>query len=144
MAELRTQRNHGDVGVFIDSIEDEVKREDSHHLVEMMERLSGHPAEMWGTSIVGFGEYAYETRDGKSHNWFRVGFSPRKQNLTLYVMTGFDRYGSYLSQLGKHSTGKSCLYVKKLEDIDRAVLEKMITASLEATENRKTDTGSTR
>lgn len=141
MAELKTQKNEGDVTAFLESVEDEVKRKDSFELVDVMERLTGEKATMWGSTIVGFGSYAYKTRDDKDHEWFKVGFSPRKQNLTLYIMTGFDRYEDQLARLGKHSTGKACLYVKKLDDIDRGVLEDMITSSIEAIDHRTTDTG---
>lgn len=141
MAELKTQRNEGDVRAFLESVDEERKREDSLELLEIMERLSGEPAEMWGDSIVGFGSYSYRTSDKKDHTWFKVGFSPRKQNLTLYIMTGFGRYDTLLSELGKHSTGKSCLYIKKLEDVDRDVLEELITDSLAAVDKRSTDTG---
>ena len=141
MAELKTQKNDGDVTAFIESVEDETKRSDCHELVTMMERLTGDPASMWGKSIVGFGNYSYKTSDGKSHSWFKVGFSPRKQNLTLYIMTGFDKYDGYLTRIGKHSLGKSCFYVKKLDDIDRDVLEEMVAESIRWIDNRTSDTG---
>ncbi len=140
MAELKTQKNDGDVSAYIESVDDETKQEDCFELVEMLERLTGDPATMWGDSIIGFGEYSYQTRDGKKHTWFKVGFSPRKQDLTIYVMTGFDKYGEYLSKLGKHRTGVSCLYIKKLGDIDREALESLIGESLLAIHNRTTDT----
>lgn len=141
MAELKTQQNDGDVTAFLESVEDAQKRDDSFELVDTMGRLTGEPASMWGNSIVGFGDYSYKTRDGKNHSWFKIGFSPRKQNLTLYIMTGFERAESLLPDLGKHSIGKSCLYVKRLDDIDRNVLESLISQSLDAIDARTTDTG---
>ena len=118
-----------------------MKRQDCFELVETMEPLAGEPAKMWGESIVGFGHYSYKTRDDKSHEWFKVGFSPRKQNLTLYIMTGFDEHDELLSNLGKYSTSVSCLYVKKLDDIDRDVLETLITQTLASVDRRTTDAG---
>ena len=141
MAELKTQLNDADVNAFIESVENTVKRQNCFELVETMERLAGEPAEMWGDSIVGFGNYSYKTRDGKSHEWFKVGFSPRKQNLTLYIMTGFEEHDELLSNLGKYSTSVSCLYVKKLDDIDRDVLETLITQTLTSVDRRTTDAG---
>jgi hypothetical protein len=126
---------------FIDSVEDQGKRADCIRLLEILGRLTGQPPAMWGSSIIGFGEYSYRTRDGKSHNWFEIGFSPRKQNLTLYLMTGFDQYEKYLDRLGKHRTSVSCLYVKRLADIDMSVLEEMLSETLARIATRSTDTG---
>lgn len=141
MADLKTQKNDGDVTAFLESIADETKRRDSFELVETMERLSGEEAAMWGDSIVGFGSYPYRTSDGVWHEWFKVGFSPRKQNLTLYIMTGFARFDDQLGRLGKHTTGKSCLYVRRLDDVDRKVLAEMIADSVAAVDKRTSDRG---
>ncbi|NND12426.1 MAG: DUF1801 domain-containing protein [Acidimicrobiia bacterium] len=132
MAELKTKRNELSVDAFIDSISDERKRSDSRELVELMSRVTKTEPAMWGDSIIGFGSYDYKYESGREGTWFRVGFSPRKQNLTLYLMDGFEKYDDLLSQLGKHTTGKSCLYVKKLEDVDLKVLTKMVRESFKA------------
>ncbi len=139
MAELKTQRNQDDVDAFLDAIDDERKREDAKALREMMAEVTGDDGAMWGTSIVGFGSYHYTYATGREGDWFKVGFSPRKQNLTLYIMSGFDEYEPMLERLGKHSTGKSCLYVKRLSDVDTDVLRDLVETSvrhIEATNPR--------
>jgi hypothetical protein len=98
-----------------------------------MRKVTGDPGAMWGESIVGFGGYTYRYASGRSGEWFQVGFSPRKTSLTLYIMNGFRGYAALMKKLGKHKTGKSCLYIKKLEDVDMDVLEQLIRASVEAT-----------
>ncbi len=130
MAELKTKRTDDDVAAFIASIEDDTKRADSEQLVELLSTVTGEPAAMWGKSIVGFGSYHYVYESGREGDWFTIGFSPRKQSLTLYVMSGFADYGHLLERLGKHTTGKSCLYVKRLEDIDMDVLTELATKSV--------------
>lgn len=130
MAELKTRRNDGDVDAFLDSIEDETKREDAKAVRTLMEEVTGDEAAMWGDSIVGFGERLVVYPNGRELDWFTVGFSPRKQSLTLYIMDGFDQYDAFLSKLGKHSTGKSCLYVKRLSDVDTTVLRDLVEASV--------------
>ncbi len=130
MAELKTQPNDDSVQAFLDGIEDGQKREDSFRLLEMLSVASGQPARMWGSSIVGFGAYHYVYDSGREGDWFEVGFSPRKQNLTVYIMPGFERYDELLNKLGKHSTGKSCLYIKRLADIDENVLRRLIDLSV--------------
>lgn len=137
MAELKTQRNDGDVDTFLESIENDRRREDALAVKEIMTRLSGEQPQMWGTSIVGFGPYTYRPKSGGAeHEWFKIGFSPRKQSLTLYIMDGFSNYQSLLGKLGPHSTGKSCLYIKNLEKVDGAVLEELITESIHAVDAR--------
>jgi hypothetical protein len=131
MGELKTQKNDGDVYAFLDTVENERKREDSFAILDMMCEVTGSEPVMWGSSIVGFGEYHYTYTSGRAAEWFLVGFSPRKQSLTLYIMSGFDEYESLLSELGKHKTGKSCLYINKLGDVDQGVLRRMIKASVE-------------
>lgn len=130
MAELKTQQNDGDVDAFLNSVENETRRRDSLTVKDVMTRVSGEEPKMWGDSIVGFGEYAYKNRSGKEHKWMKVGFSPRKQSLTLYIMDGFGEYESLLGDLGPHSTGKSCLYIKDLTKVDGDVLEDLIRKSL--------------
>lgn len=134
MAELKTQRNDGDVGAFLASIEDPTRRADCHALVELMSKVTGSPAEMWGSSIVGFGSSHYTYATGREGDWFKVGFSPRKQNLTLYIMSGFDGYTTLLEKLGKHTTGKSCLYVKRLADVNEKVLAELVKRSVKHVE----------
>ena len=97
----------------------------------MMKEVTGAEPQMWGPSIVGFGAYHYKYESGREGDWFLVGFSPRKQNLTLYIMAGFKRYEELLAKLGKHKTGKSCLYLNKLADVDEEVLRQMVAASVE-------------
>lgn len=130
MAELKTQKNDASVTDFLNGV-DEKRREDCFALVELMEEVTGAAAQMWGTSIVGFGSYHYKYASGKEGDWMLVGFSPRKQNLTLYIMSGFEEYDGLLAKLGKHSTGKSCLYIKRLADVDMDVLRQLVAASVE-------------
>ena len=128
----KTQATSADVDAFLATIDDERKRQDALQVKQMMEEISGYPATMWGASIVGFGRYHYKYDSGREGDFMRVGFSPRKTALTLYIMPGFDRYDGLLQQLGKHKTGKSCLYVKSLADIDESVLRELIQSSLDA------------
>lgn len=129
MATVKTTKNDADVGAFL-ATADEKKRADAEVLRSMMEDITKEPAAMWGTSIVGFGTRTYTYDSGRSGTWFLVGFSPRKRNLTLYIMNGFDTYDSLLTKLGKHKTGKACLYINKLADVDLAVLRALIEASV--------------
>ena len=130
MAELKTKRNKGDVEAFLNSVSGERKRQDSFTIMELMKQVTGQEPEMWGESIVGFGSYHYMYESGREGDWFLTGFSPRKQNLTLYIMSGFDDYDQLLGKLGKHSTGKSCLYIKKIEDVDVDVLKELVQKSV--------------
>ena len=131
MAELKTTPNQQSVTQFLDSVEDEQKRADGYALLELMQEVSGEPPRMWGDSIVGFGSYHYRYTSGREGDWFLTGFSPRKQNLSLYIMAGFARYETLMEQLGKHKTGKSCLYIKRLEDVDRQVLRQLVEESVQ-------------
>jgi len=119
------------VEAFIDQVQDERQREDSQTIMELMQRVTEESPQMWGTSIVGFGSYHYRYESGREGDMPLVGFSPRVQNLTLYIMDGFDEYDSLLEKLGKHKTGKSCLYIKRLDDVDIDVLERLVTESVE-------------
>jgi hypothetical protein len=130
MAELKTQKTDGDVDAFLDAIEDEARREDCKTVRALMEEVVGAPATMWGKAIVGFGSYHYTYASGREGDWMEVGFSPRKQNLTLYIMPGFGSYDDLMARLGKFKTGKSCLYIKKLTDVDMDVLRELVTASI--------------
>ena len=131
MAELKTKRNKGDVDTFLNSVSDKKKRQDSFTVLELMRQVTGEEPEMWGDSIVGFGSYHYKYASGREGDWFVTGFSPRKLNLTLYIMSGFDEYDQLLVKLGKHSTGKSCLYIKQIEDVDLDVLKKLVQKSVD-------------
>ena len=132
MAELKTQRGEGSVDAFLDGIEDERKREDSKALLALMEKVTGEKPALWGPSIVGFGDLHYKYESGREGDWFRVGFSPRKQNLTLYVTDYIKEDDPLLARLGKFTTGKACIYVKRLEDVDTGVLEDLVKRSYEA------------
>lgn len=131
MGEAKTKRNDGDVLAFLDSVENPVRRADGLALLKLMREVTGAEPELWGDSIVGFGRYRYEYASGRSGDWMRAGFSPRKQATTLYIMAGFDRYEELLGELGKHRTGKSCLYLNKLADVDEKVLRRLVEASWE-------------
>lgn len=131
MAELKTQPHEGDVDAFLDRIENERQRNDARTVRRLMAEVTGEEATMWGPSMVGFGGYHYRYASGREGEWFKVGFAPRKQNLTLYMMSGFDGYEQLLERLGKHRTGKSCLYIRRLEDIDVEVLCKLVASSVE-------------
>ena len=130
MAELKTKENDQSVEAFLAGIEDAQKQADCRTLVAIMQEATGAAPRMWGESIVGFGHYHYKYASGREGDWFLTGFAPRKQNLTLYIMAGFDNYEALLSKLGKHSTGKSCLYVKRLADVDMPVLTELVVESV--------------
>ena len=130
MAQLKTQKNDASVEQFLDGVANERKRQDSYAILELMQDVTGEEPAMWGTSIIGFGSYHYKYASGRENDWFLVGFSPRKQNLTLYIMSGFDEYESLLADLGKYKTGKSCLYINKLVDVDLSTLRELIEKSV--------------
>ena len=132
MAELKTKENDSDVETFLNQITDKQQREDCFAILALMKNITGSEPKMWGASIVGFGNYRYKYESGREDDWFITGFSPRKTNLTLYIMSGFTRYEEFLAKLGKHKTGKSCLYIKKLDDVDSDVLAGMIEKSVAA------------
>lgn len=127
--ELKTQKNDGDVTRFIDGIKDPRRKKDTEIVVQMMKEASGEKPVMWGKSIIGFGTYDYKYDSGREGEWMRIAVSPRKQALTLYIMDGFSGYHELLNRLGKHKTGKACLYIKKLEDVDMGVLRELIERS---------------
>ena len=131
MAELKTQEDDASVDDYLNSVEDKKKREASFEVKELMEEVTGEEARMWGDSIVGFGRYKYRYASGREGEWMITGFAPRKRNLTLYIMSGFEEYDDLLDKLGKHSTGKSCLYINKLEDIDMDVLRELVNKSVQ-------------
>lgn len=130
MAEPKTQKNDGSVTDFINSIGDETKRQDSLKLVKIFQECTGEEATMWGGSIVGFGQYHYKSEHSSQESeWMMTGFSPRKANLTIYIIPGFDNYKDDLAKLGKHTTSKSCIYIKRLGDVDEKILRKIIKAA---------------
>ncbi|MDX1569723.1 MAG: DUF1801 domain-containing protein [Xanthomonadales bacterium] len=130
MTEAKTRPTDSDVQAFLESVADEHRRNDAKQVCELMGEVSGEAPRMWGSSIVGFGRYHYRYESGREGDWFLTGFSPRKQALTLYVMGGFPRHEELMKQLGKYKTGKSCLYVKRLSDVDMAVLRQLIRDSV--------------
>jgi hypothetical protein len=131
MTENKTKPTRASVNKFIAGIADEDRRRDAETLRAMMERISGEPAVMWGPSMVGFGRYRYKYASGHGGTSFRVGFSPRAKELVVYIVAGFPRHQPLMDKLGKYRTGKSCLYIKRLADIDEAVLADLIRESLE-------------
>ena len=131
MAELKTKKNRASVSAFLGSIEDDRKRKDARAVAGMMREITGSRASMWGENIVGFGSYHYKYASGREGDWFLAGFSPRTQALTLYIMAGFKGADSLLKKLGKYKTGKSCLYIKTLDDVDLPTLRKLIERSVE-------------
>lgn len=130
MAELKTKPTPESVTAYLNGIEPEQKRQDSWQILELMQKATGQKPQMWGDTIVGFGSYHYKYASGREGDWFLTGFAPRKQNLTLYIMAGFDQYDELMEKLGKHKTGKSCLYINKLADIDLDVLENLLQQSV--------------
>jgi hypothetical protein len=130
MAEPKTRMTRASVAAFLDAITDGVKRKDCLAVLDIMKKATRAQPRMWGTSIVGFGAYAQKYADGKVVEWPVVGFSPRKQNLTLYLMPGFEGFDELLKKLGKHKTGKVCVYLQTLKDIDVKVLKQLVAGSV--------------
>ncbi len=130
MAENKTTPNDQDVEQFLNSIADEQKRKDSFTLLELMKQATGMEPRMWGSSIVGFGSYHYKYESGREGDTILAGFSPRKQNLTLYHMGSVEPSNDLFKQLGKHTTGKGCLYIKRLDDVDLPTLKRLIEESV--------------
>jgi len=130
MAELKTKPTATDPLDFLNTIADEQTRADCLAILQMMEEATGAEPRMWGQAIVGFGHYHYKYASGREGDWFLVGFSPRKQNLSLYIMSGFDRYAELLEKLGKYKTGVSCLYIRRLADINPDVLRELVEESV--------------
>ena len=130
MSDLKTRPTDASVEAFIDAVDHPRRREDARTLLELMHRVTGEEPVMWGPSIMGYGSYHYRYASGQEADWPVVGFSPRKQNLSIYIMTGFEECDKLLSRLGKHKIGKSCLYVNKLADVDLDALESLVRASV--------------
>jgi hypothetical protein len=130
-SQLKTQRNRSSVKLFLDSVTDERKRRDALAVSGIMQAITGEKPAMWGTSLVGFGSYRYKYASGQEGDWPLVGFSPRKDSLTLYIMPGFQEYGELLEKLGKHKKGASCLYIKSLDDIHVPTLKTLVRQSVQ-------------
>ncbi len=130
-SENKTKATEVSVDAFIASVADANQRTDAEKIRALMERLSGEPAKMWGPSIIGFGSYHYKYESGREGDMCRIGFSPRKGQTVLYLIDGFEGQSDLMERLGKHKTGKSCLYVKRLSDIDETVLEELCVCSLQ-------------
>lgn len=126
MAELKTKPSDENVVQFLNKLEDPVKRNDCFQLLEMMKEISKSEPKIWGGSIVGFGDYRYKYSTGREGDWFYIGFAPRKDSLSLYLIKGFEDEGVLLEKLGKHKIGKGCLYIKKLTEVDLEILKMLI------------------
>ena len=135
MAELKTKQTDQSVQDFLERIPDPRRRQDCYTVLDLMKIVTGAEPKMLGDAIVGFGQYRYKYASGREGDWFLTGFSPRKGDLTLYIMAALAEYGDLLSRLGKHKTSKSCLYIKKLEDIDLSVLQELVTRSVKQLSN---------
>lgn len=133
MSELKTQPTGDSVEVFLNNIANAQRREDCFTVLELMREVTGEEPRMWGDSIVGFGQYHYKYASGREGDWFRVGFAPRKRNLTLYLNYGFDEPAELLERLGKYKTGAACLYVNKLQDVDLEVLREIVKRAAKST-----------
>jgi len=131
--ELKTKVNAASVEGFLNSVTDEQKREDCFEILKLMKQVTKETPKMWGASIVGFGSYHYKGASGREGDWLLTGFSPRKENLTLYIMGGFDLHKDLLKKLGKYKTSVGCLYIKKLADVDKKVLKELVAESVKTT-----------
>jgi hypothetical protein len=129
-AKLKTKPTKADVEKYLDSIKDKKKREDSFKILKLMKQITKAEPKMWGSSIVGFGDYHYKYASGREGDWFLTGFSPRKQSLTLYMMSYLAKHENILKRLGKYKKGKGCLYIKQLEDVDMKVLKELISTTV--------------
>jgi hypothetical protein len=127
--DLKTKVNDADVEKFLDSVDNEGKRNDSYEMLKLMKQATKEEPKMWGASIIGFGSYHYKGAGGREGDWMLTGFSPRKQALTVYLMHGMEENADLLKKLGKHKIGKGCLYINKLDDVDRKVLKELVTVS---------------
>ncbi len=137
MVEPKTKKNAASVADYLAAIEDPARRADCKRVSTMMRAVTGERPSMWGTSIVGFGAYRYQYESGRTGDWPLTGFASRKQDLTLYIMPGFARYDALLAKLGKHKHGKSCLYIKRLSDVDFDVLTELVRESVAAMEKKR-------
>jgi hypothetical protein len=136
VAELKTKKTRASVSAFVRAIDDPGRRADCETLLDLMRTITKEEPHLWGSSIVGFGTFLYKYDNGRTGEWPITGFSPRKQSLTIYLMDGFGHRAELMEKLGKHTTGQSCLYVKRLSDIDLKVLTRIVTDSFKATKAR--------
>lgn len=136
MAELKTKENDGDVLAFINGLENEQRKSDCKELLKLFSEITNESPKMWGASIIGFGSYHFKYESGREGDWFLTGFSPRKNNLSIYIMSGFKEYEGLMKELGKYKTGSSCLYVNKLSDIDAQKLAKLVEKSVKFMKNK--------
>ncbi len=130
MSTLKTKPRKASVAAFLKAVEHETRRRDADTINKMMTRITGEKPKMWGETIVGFGSYHYKYASGREGDWFLTGFSPRKSAMSLYIMPGYGQFDAIMARLGKHKTGRACLYINKLDDVDLAVLEELITKSV--------------
>jgi len=137
MAENKTKETSANVDKFLKSVADENRRAECYKVLELMKKITKHEPKMWGPSIVGFGSYHYKYASGREGDFLLTGFSPRKQALTIYIMSGFKRYPELMKKLGKYKTGSSCLYIRSLENIDMKVLTVLIKESVKYIKNKK-------
>lgn len=131
MAEIKTKAGKENIIDFLNAVSPDTKKKDAFQLLELFKRITGLEAQLWGGAIIGFGKYDYQQKGGQKSEWFLAGFAPRKSNISIYTMAGFEQYESLLKQLGKYKTGMGCLYINKLTDVDLAVLEKIAQSSFE-------------
>lgn len=136
MAGNKTRENKASVPAFLNAIDDKQKRSDAKKVAAMMRKATGKPAKLWGSAIVGYDRYHYKYESGREGDFMLTGFSPRKQNLVVYIMPGFSEFSILMRKLGKYKTGKSCLYLKKLDDVDETVLEELICRSAKVMRKR--------
>ena len=132
MSQNKTQKTGASVKEFLDSVANPRRRQDGFAVLAMMREITGLEPEMWGPSIIGFGDYHYQYESGREGDFFLTGFSPRKQSLTLYIMSGLEGREDLLGKLGKHRTGAACLYINKLADVDTDILRELIRISFES------------
>jgi hypothetical protein len=130
MAQNKTMKNDGSVDDYLSSVANERRREDAFTVLKLMKKVTGEEPKMWGSALIGFGEYHYQYESGREGDFFLTGFAPRKQNLVVYIMPGFEHYDALLERLGKHKIGKSCLYINKLADVDLEVLGELVQRSM--------------
>jgi Domain of unknown function (DU1801) len=134
--EIKTKKTDASVSKFIDMVADEGKREEAYTVLKLMQKITKEEPKLWGSAIVGFGTYTYKYASGQQGDWPLVAFSPRKQNLTLYIESDFEKRSELMAKLGKYKTSKACLYLKSLKDIDMKVLQEIITRSVDYTKKK--------
>lgn len=139
MAEAKTKPTKDSVAAFLRTITDEKRRADCQIVVDLMSEVTDAKPEMWGASIVGFGRYHYKYESGREGEWMVTGFSPRKNDLTLYIMSGFSFHPDLMKRLGKHKTGKSSLYIRRLADVDLNVLRELVQKSVDGMSGKRID-----